>query len=121
MSRWRERAWVGDRGSGTVAGLVVVAVMVVLAAWLALLVQAQAGRGRAQTAADLAALAGAVEARNGSGAECVVATEVVVRNHAELTECALEGGGVLRVGAVVSTVVGDASATARAGPARERG
>lgn len=109
-----------DRGSGTVVGLVLIAAAVLFAVWLTLLIQAQTARGRAQTAADLAALAGATAARNGTGTECAVVAEVISHNRAQLTACVVEGGGVVRVDAAVACAVGDATAWARAGPVEAR-
>jgi len=129
----------GERGSGTVLTLGLVAAALVLIAGVALLAGAQAARGAAQAAADLGALAAAeqlaalvrpggpqgwvqrevqreVAGQAGADAACAIAREVVAANGAGLTGCALLGGGVVRVTAVRPGAVGAARATARAGP-----
>lgn len=111
-----------DRGSGTVLVLALVAVALVVAAMLGLLGSAQLGRGRAQTAADLGALAGASRLLAGGspGDPCPVAAEVVRRNGARLTSCTDEGAGVVTVRVVVRGAAGSATASARAGPTSAR-
>ena len=110
-----------DRGSGTVLLLALMAAVLVVAALLGLLATAQLARGRAQSAADLGALAGAAALRHGTGEACAVAGEVVRRNGARLSDCADDGSGVVRVRVVVRAGVGDATAAARAGPSSARG
>lgn len=100
--------------------VVLVAVAGLLAGGLGLLAGAQAARGSAQAAADLGALAGASRVLRGSGEGCGIAREVVERNGASLAECVAEGGGVVRVRTAVAFVVGDATASARAGPRNAR-
>ena len=66
----RRRRFLGrgdDQGSGTVLLLALVAVTLVVAALLGLLGSAQLGRGRAQTAADLGALAAASRCGRAAG------------------------------------------------------
>ncbi|NKY21684.1 flp pilus-assembly TadE/G-like family protein [Cellulomonas denverensis] len=109
-----------DRGSGSVLALAVIASVLVLIGWLALLGQAEQARGRAQSAADLAAIAGATALR-GTGDGCALAEEVVRRNGAVPHSCALIEGGVVRIEVVVSVPFGTATAAARAGPASARG
>lgn len=109
-----------DRGSGSVVALAMIAVVVLIIGWLGALAQAQAGRGRAQSAADLGALAGATVLRSGAD-PCHRAAEVVRRNDAEPAQCVVLDGGVVRVRATVGTLTGTASAWARAGPSVERG
>lgn len=110
----------GERGAGTVLALAVVAGVVMLCGWLALLAQAQTTRGRAQIAADLGALAGATALRASVDA-CGVAGTAVEHNGARLTDCELLGDGQVRVRTVVTGSVGRAGAAARAGPASTRG
>lgn len=105
-----------DRGSGSVLVIVVVAVTVLLTGVLGLLAGAQAARGRAQTAADLGALAAAERALRGRPDPCGAARDVVGRNGVTLTSCDVEGGGVVAVRATAGAPVGDATAHARAGP-----
>ncbi|MBO3101829.1 Rv3654c family TadE-like protein [Cellulomonas fengjieae] len=110
-----------DRGSGTVLVLALVAVSLVVAGLLGLLASAQLARGRAQTSADLGALAGAEQALTGrAGDPCATVREVVGRNGGRLTSCVDEGAGVLTVRVSVAGAAGAATAWARAGPASER-
>jgi secretion/DNA translocation related TadE-like protein len=79
----------GDRGSGTVLAVSLMAVLVtLLVAGLLVAAVAVAGQ-RARTAADLAALAGAGAALDGAAEArvCEVARQVVVRNGAEAVQC----------------------------------
>ncbi|GIG22148.1 hypothetical protein Cch01nite_28720 [Cellulomonas chitinilytica] len=101
----------------------VVAVVVTLGAALSLVVSAQVARARAQSAADLAAIAGATAMRDAAtgrgdvlGEPCAVAAEVVRRNGARLAACDDEGAGVLAVGVSRPAAWGTAVASARAGP-----
>ncbi|MBD8057517.1 histidine kinase [Cellulomonas sp. JH27-2] len=112
----RGLACLGDRGSGTVLLLGVVAVLVVVAGALGLLAVAQGARGRAQAAADLGALAGASAWRFGTGDPCDVAGQAVRRNGARLGGCETQADGIVAVVAVVGAPSGDATARARAGP-----
>lgn len=107
-----------DRGSGTVLVLGVVAVALVLATTLAGLGQVVAGKARAQTAADLAALAAATRLRATAdvGGSCDLAEQVVTRNGARLTACGHDGAGVVQITVAVPTPFGPARASARAGP-----
>ena len=110
-----------DRGSGTVLLLALVAVALVVAAMLGLLASAQLGRGRAQTAADLGALAGAARLLAGQpGDPCPTVAEVVRRNRVSLWSCTDEGAGVVTVRVVVRGPAGSATASARAGPTSAR-
>jgi secretion/DNA translocation related TadE-like protein len=52
------------------------------------------GQRKAQSAADLAALAGAIAARNGQ-VGCTVANRVAARNGADLAQCEVDGQVVL--------------------------
>lgn len=113
----------GDRGSGTVLVLGIVGAAIVVATVLAALATAQGARGRAQTAADLGALAAATALRHGEDA-CEVAADAVRRNGADLVECLRQEDGVVRVETryplgvgVLGAVLGDGGAWARAGPA----
>jgi secretion/DNA translocation related TadE-like protein len=123
------RPWAADdpeRGAGTVLLLGVVAVVLMIGVVLSLLVSAQVARAQAQSAADLAALAGAAALRDAvldggpetsaPGEPCAVAAEVVRRNGARLASCDDEGAGVLAVETRRPAAWGTASARARAGP-----
>jgi len=99
-----------------------VCVVMLMAAFLGLLGSAQAARGRAQGAADLAALAaGSRLLPLGGGDPCGIAAQTASRNGGRLSSCADEGGGVVRVRVVVPTRLGLATAEARAGPTSARG
>lgn len=104
-----------DAGSVTVVLVAVVAVALVLAAFLGVVTSARTGRLQAQTAADLSALAAATALRRGGDA-CATARLVAQRNGASVIACTDEGSGVVRVVAQRRTVGGDAAAQARAGP-----
>lgn len=96
-----------------------------LLAVLALLVGAQGARGRAQSAADLGALAAAQHLlRHGEAsgsAACEIAHAVARRNDARISSCRALGAGVVSVSAVRASVSGPATAHARAGPVSARG
>ena len=108
----------GDRGSGTVLVLAVVGALAVLLTTALLALAAMQARGRAQTAADLGAIAGAASFSD----RCATAGRVVTANGAALTDCAVEGTHV-RVRAAVAVSWGGrptglvARAAAHAGPA----
>lgn len=104
-----------EGGSASVVLVSLVAVTLALAVLVGAVTTAHAGRLQAQTAADLAALAGASDLRRGGDA-CATARRAAARNGARLVACADEGAGVVRVVAECGTRVGTASATARAGP-----
>nr|WP_034620495.1 Rv3654c family TadE-like protein [Cellulomonas sp. URHE0023] len=111
----------GDDGSGTVLLLGLVCVVMFMAAFLGVLASAQSARGRAQAAADLAAIAGASQLLPVAGGDpCEIAAQTATRNGGRLSVCQDEGAAVVRVRVVVPTRVGVASAEARAGPASAR-
>jgi secretion/DNA translocation related TadE-like protein len=118
----RERSAVTrERGSATVVSVAVVCVVLVLGLALAALGGHLRDRATARAGADLAALAGAsaVRARlDGAGVEpCEAAARVAGANAGTLTNCAEYDDGSVQV-AVKS---GRATASARAGPAAQRG
>lgn len=109
-----------ERGSATLLVLAMGGALVLLGAALAVVTAMVAAHRVAQSAADLAALAGArgvAEGRDG----CARAADVAAANHAHLATCAVTG----RVVDVVVRVSGphwlgqtaDLSARSRAGPA----
>ncbi|MCL2594364.1 MAG: pilus assembly protein TadG-related protein [Promicromonosporaceae bacterium] len=110
-----------ERGAGTVLALGLIAVIALLGLSLGALGAAQQARVAAQTAADLAALAGASAGRWGYDA-CAIAETAVSRNGAALASCDREEGGVIRItatrrAATLPTWAGGlAAASARAGP-----
>lgn len=113
----------GERGAATVLVLAIALVAGLLLLGLGLIAGAQASRVTAQTAADLAALAGADAAAAGSAQEpCSVAAEVAQRNRADLVTCSVTAQGIVEIEATRaagfgSITIGQASAQARAGPA----
>jgi secretion/DNA translocation related TadE-like protein len=121
----RERASAGrsnDRGSASLwllgVGLAVLAFAGAVAAAGSVLV----AKHRAQTAADLGALAGAARAGEGDAAACSRAGQIVTDNGARLMECRLDGLdvviGVEADPASFGDLVGPVLASARAGPIR---
>jgi secretion/DNA translocation related TadE-like protein len=122
----------GDAGSGTVLVIGLVAVAVVLAGGLALVAAGYLARSRAQTGADLAALAaaGALSAPPGvrvapeaqaAADPCGRAREAATRNGVLLTGCDVRPDGVVAVRVRAEHPVGPADARAEAGPAWARG
>ena len=111
-----------DRGAGSVLGLALVAVLLILTMAVVGVARAVHARGTAQVAADLGALAAATSLHDltgSAGDPCAVAGRVVVANGAELTACRTRGGEVV-VSTRVTLTDGTglaARASARAGPA----
>lgn len=104
-----------DRGSTTVTGAFITALVLALA-----LAAIHAGAGlveqrRAGIAADLAAVAGAVDAQRGGGG-CDAAGQIAVANGSELAGCARDGEDVQ-----VTVQRGERTVVARAGPVGEGG
>lgn len=110
----------GDRGSATVMVVAFAGVLLLVGCALGVVASMVHRHRIAQSAADLSALAGAVEARGG-GDPCGVADRVARANHAALVACRLVGSEV----SVEVRVRGprwlgqphDLHARARAGPA----
>lgn len=109
-----------DRGSVSVWVAAILAVL-----WLVTTVAVSyggvvVGRHRAETAADLAALAAAVHAPDGPAAACAVAADLAVRNGGRLSGCRLVGDDVevtvTRQVDVIRLGRRTAVARARAGP-----
>lgn len=112
----------GERGSATVWVVALAGLLAALGTAGVLVGAAVAGRHRATSAADLAALAAAVRAVVGDPAACSVATGIAAANGAELEACATLAGGVVDVRVQVPVRLGPfgtahAHARARAGPA----
>lgn len=109
-----------DRGSATV-WLVGLAALIGLATTVGVVHgSAVLARHRAEVAADLAALAGAVEVSVGEDRPCTAAARIAERNGGRLTACTVTGDDVevtvtrrLTLGRLGSRA---ASARARAGP-----
>jgi len=109
-----------DRGGATVLVLAVGLVTVLVALGTAAVGAAIVARHRAQTAADLGALAGAVDAMDGVDEACARAAGIVAANGARLTACDLDGFDIVVAVEARPTgmagVAGVAHASARAGP-----
>ncbi|QFQ29428.2 hypothetical protein EEW87_002425 [Janibacter melonis] len=116
------RGGAGERGSGSVLVLgVVAAVLVVLTATL-VLSGALSAAHRSRGAADLSALAAAGEAVDGASpaAACGVAEDLARANGARLRSCVVGPDGVADVDVVVAVPVHVAGITPRAMPGRAR-
>jgi secretion/DNA translocation related TadE-like protein len=110
----------GDRGSGSVLALGLVAAVIGVTAGGLVVVGASAAQARAAAAADLSALAAAdVAVGLTPGVPCAAADEVARHNGAALDRCAQRGVEVT-VGVSAPYLGLTASASARAGPAGER-
>ncbi len=117
-----------DRGSSTVLVLGLIAVLLtVTVAALAVLSAVRAAH-QARSAADLAALAGAVVHQQASDAStaCAEAKRIALRHDVEMLSCEVDAGGVVTVttAAAISHRLGGvgperAEGRARAGPAPE--
>ncbi|MBU4215333.1 MAG: histidine kinase [Actinobacteria bacterium] len=118
----RDRCADRDAGAGSVLVLALVAVALVAAGAVASVGQVEAARARTQTAADLAALAGAsrLVATGRTGESCTLAEHVSARNRATVSSCTMVRPQVLEVRVTGRTPFGDATAVARAGPSSER-
>jgi secretion/DNA translocation related TadE-like protein len=109
-----------DRGAATVLGVALLGVLLLVGAALGVVAAMVEAHRVAQSAADLAALAGAGAASDGSDG-CAAAARVATANGAELTGCWPAGRDV-RVEVTVAGPRwlgqdGDLVAAARAGPA----
>lgn len=110
----------GDRGSGALWLLAVSLIVVLSGALGAVRGIAALARHRAESAADLAALAGAVHAVSGAGDACGVAGSIAARNSTTLSGCQVDGSVVtVTVSCPLPGGLGRwrAHASARAGPA----
>ncbi|HEV7708882.1 MAG TPA: Rv3654c family TadE-like protein [Asanoa sp.] len=109
-----------DRGSATVWVLAVGLAFVLLGLACATVGVAAIGRHRAQTAADLGALAGAARTLEGPAAVCARATDIAAANGGRVTGCAVQGFDVIVTVEVVVQLpprgLRVATARARAGP-----
>ncbi len=109
-----------DRGGATIWVLTVGLVSLSLALASAAVGAAIVARHRAQSAADLAALGGAVVAIQGTGPACGRAASLVAANGGRLVSCRLDGLDVIVTAEVtpagVAAFAGAARASARAGP-----
>jgi secretion/DNA translocation related TadE-like protein len=111
----------GQRGTTTVLATVLVGVLAVLAVLVALVGEAVTDQRRVESAADLAALAGAAAAQRGQDG-CAAARVMVARNRARLAACSVLGSTVtLQAARRTRPVLGlrfTLTSRARAGPAQ---
>ncbi|WP_312854044.1 Rv3654c family TadE-like protein [Tsukamurella spumae] len=109
----------GDDGVATVLAAVMVAAIITVVVMVVDVGAAVSARHRAQSAADLAALAGAASAIDVDAA-CAAADRLARANAGSLRACSVDGFEVVvRVGVPVSLAVfgaDEAVAVARAGP-----
>ena len=109
-----------DDGVATVFSCIALAGIAVATGGFLHVGSAVVARHSAQSSADLSALAGAGALDRGAGAGCAKAAEVAVRMRTVLAECVIEEWDVVvRVRAPVllsAFGIGDAEASARAGP-----
>jgi secretion/DNA translocation related TadE-like protein len=109
----------GEQGAGTVLAVAMIGIVVTVTVGTAGAVGVVAGHRRAQSAADLSALAGATTLQSG-GDPCQRADAIAGRNGAELRRCQVDGAEVVVVVARSVRLPGlpmDLEARARAGPA----
>jgi secretion/DNA translocation related TadE-like protein len=110
----------GERGAGSVLAVAMMGVLVTVTVAAGGVVGIVATHRVAQSAADLAALAGASALQDG-GDPCTQAAEVARRNGARLSSCAVDGWNVsVAVSADTARLPGgvlDLEARGRAGPA----
>ncbi|MGH3823426.1 MAG: Rv3654c family TadE-like protein [Pseudonocardiaceae bacterium] len=112
---------VDDRGVATVWAAGAIAVLVTMAVFGLYLGEAMVARHHAESAADLAALAGAAQALPGEADACTQARRITDRMRVRLTSCQLRNWNVLVDVAAQPAGwlgrLGTATAQARAGPA----
>ncbi|MCW1804225.1 Rv3654c family TadE-like protein [Brachybacterium squillarum] len=90
--------------------------MTTAVAGLTLLGAGLLAQSRAETAADLASLAGADSLAAASGDPCTVAGEAAARNEARLVSCEVQGWDVMVRVEVDAAPLGAMGARSRAGP-----
>lgn len=120
LKRFRRQSLADDeRGAATVLAALMVAALVTVTVGGLLIGSAVVARHRAQSAADLAALAAAARVPAGAVTACAEALAVATSVHADVRSCEIEQLNVVVTVAVgVSGPIGtEASAAARAGPA----
>lgn len=123
MTSGRVRARAGrERGSGTVLAVALIGVLLICALAVAVVGVAVDARGRAQAAADLAALAAASALHEfGAADPCTVAAQLAHANGADLLSCTVVGPDVEVATTVVAQLPGRIPARvegrSRAGPA----
>jgi secretion/DNA translocation related TadE-like protein len=116
----RGRTLGDDRGGATVLMLAIGLVTVLVAIASAAVGAAIVARHRAQNAADLAALAGALDALDGVEVACARAGEIATQNGGHLTACDVDGLDIVVTVQAwptgLAAMAGSAHASARAGP-----
>lgn len=109
-----------DDGIATVFSCIALAGIVAVTGGLLHVGSAVTARHTAQSSADLSALAGAGALERGAEAGCAAATDVATRMRTVLAECTVEDWDVIvqvRAPVLLSRFgIGDAQASARAGP-----
>ncbi|MFF5296852.1 Rv3654c family TadE-like protein [Paractinoplanes globisporus] len=109
-----------DRGAASILVLAVGLVLVAAGLGGAAIGNARVARHQARNAADLAALAGAMEAVYGQDVACERAGRFAVANDAQVTSCAVDGLEIVVRAEVevrpLPQLVRHVSAAARAGP-----
>jgi len=111
-----------DQGVATVYACLGIVVLFALTGLAVHLGAATLARQRAETGADLSALAGAAKVLHGPDVACAAVVQVAVANGADVQSCTVSGTDVLvmvvaRAGA--GPFSGSASGRARAGPVNE--
>lgn len=118
--RGRVRAAGGDRGAASILVLAIGLLLVAAGSAGAAIGNTRVARHRAQNAADLGALAGAMRAADGESEACGRADRFIVANGGRMTACAVDGLEiVVRAEVEVRPLPGllrRAEAVARAGP-----
>jgi secretion/DNA translocation related TadE-like protein len=121
--RWM-RAVAGDRGAASILTLAVGLLMVAAGSAGAAIGNTRVARHRAQNAADLGALAGAMRAVYGESDACARAARFVAANHGRMSACQVTDLEiVVRAEVEVRPLPGlvrQAEAVARAGPVYAR-
>ncbi len=111
------RRSLGDRGSATVTACFAMLALVAITATVVHLGATVLARHRAQSAADLGALAAAAAVDRGVEGACAAAGDIAGRMGARVEGCHVEAwDAVLTVTVPVATGTGAATAAARAGP-----
>jgi secretion/DNA translocation related TadE-like protein len=107
----------GERGAASILLLAIGLVLVAGGIAGAAVGEARVARHRAQTAADLGALAGAVHVLEGPASACAAAQRLVSANDGVLVDCEIqELDLIVHVEVTAPHLPGPARAAARAGP-----
>lgn len=105
-----------DRGAASIYAAVVGLLIVLAGLAVAMRASHLVAAAQAQAAADLGALAGAMQALSGEDPACARAADIATRNGAAVVSCTLDG-----LDLTLTVQVRDAQSTARAGPVRSTG